>query len=47
MKLPDGMTAEQYIGLFKLQFPDFDRVACAATEEDFCETVGLTVRHYL
>ncbi len=47
MKLPQGMTAEQYIGIFKLQFPDFDRVACAATEEEFCEAVETAVRRGL
>ena len=27
--------------------PDFDRVACADSEDEFCEAVGLAVRHCL
>lgn len=47
MRLPPGISAEQYIGLFKLNCPDFDRVACAETEDEFCEAVGVAVRHCL
>lgn len=47
MRLPPGNSAEQYIGLFKLHCPDFDRVACAETEVEFCEAVGVAVRHCL
>jgi hypothetical protein len=47
MSLPPGRTAEQYIELVKLYCPDFDRVACARTEEEFCEAVGVAVRHCL
>jgi len=47
MKLPQGMDAEQYIALVKTHMPDFDRVACAETEEDFCAAVGDAVRHCL
>lgn len=47
MKLPQGMTAEQYIGLVKAFMPDFDRVACAETEDEFCAAVELAVRHCL
>jgi len=47
MKLPNGMTAEEYIGLVKNHMPDFHRVACAETEEDFCGAVEVAVRHCL
>ena len=47
MTLPEGMTAEDYIGLVKTFMPDFHRVACADTEEAFCEAAGLAVRHCL
>ena len=47
MTLPDGMTAEDYIGLVKTFMPDFHRVACAQTEEAFCEAAALAVRHCL
>jgi hypothetical protein len=47
MNLPPGMTAEGYIALIKTYMPDFDRVACAETEEEFCDAVGLAVRHCL
>lgn len=47
MKLPRWMTAEQYIGLVKAFMPDFDRVACAETEDEFCAAVELAVRHCL
>jgi hypothetical protein len=41
------MTVEGYIGLLKLRLPDFDRTACATTEEEFCEAVGTAVRNCL
>jgi hypothetical protein len=47
MNLPQEMTAEEYIGLVKAYMPDFHRVACAETEEDFCEAVGDAVRRCL
>ena len=47
MTLPDGTTAEEYIGWVKTFMPDFHRVACAQTEEAFCEAAELAVRHCL
>ncbi len=47
MTLPSGMSSEEYIGLVKTFMPDFDRVVCAETEEDFLEAVGLAIRHCL
>ena len=47
MTVARGTNAEQYIELVKLFMPDFHRVACAATEDEFCEAVGQAVRHSL
>ena len=47
MTLPKGVTAEHYIELVKSFMPDFHRVACAQTEDDFCEAAALAVRHCL
>lgn len=47
MTLPNNIALEHYISLVKSHMPDFHRVACAQTESEFCEAVGLAVRHCL
>ncbi len=47
MTLPAEMTAERYIELVKTFMPDFHRIACAQTEDEFCEAATLAVRHCL
>jgi hypothetical protein len=47
MTLPEKNTAERYIELVKTFMPDFHRVACAQTEEEFCEAATVAVRHCL
>jgi hypothetical protein len=47
MNLPSGMTAEDVIALMKISLPDFYRVVCSTSEEEFCDAVVLAVRHCL
>jgi hypothetical protein len=47
MKENSRMTSEEYIALVKRAMPHFHRVACAETEEEFCEAVGMALRHCL
>ena len=47
MNLPPDTTFEEYIALVKTYMPDFHRVACAKSEEEFCEAVGDAVRRCL
>lgn len=47
MNLPPDKNAEEYIALVKTFMPDFHRIACAASEEEFCEAASLAVRNCL
>lgn len=47
MSAPKGGSVEDFVALVKTNMPDFYRVFCAQTADEFCSAIGGAVRHCL